>query len=242
MYHNAFSNDSHDARAFTLIELLVVISIISLLISILLPALGGAKKAAQATRCLTQLRQNQMGLFAYANDYKGFMPPALPIGGISSGSWTARLVDHDYVSTNQIARCPTLSPEQYVDTSKYRSYGMRIPSSFVSRVASGAADYSRELNIQAVDSYYGAPSSYVHLGDTYYKYGSGPSQYFYFYGQEVVTVIPPFSGPYLHARHLNAANVTFLDGHGAARTEPDLTDASLINWKRFSVITAETEF
>jgi prepilin-type N-terminal cleavage/methylation domain-containing protein len=58
-------------RGFTLIELLVVISIISLLIGILLPALGKARQTAQSMKNATNLRSLQMGIQLYV--------PALPI-------------------------------------------------------------------------------------------------------------------------------------------------------------------
>jgi len=55
----------HDG-GFTLIELLVVISIIALLVSILLPALSGARETAMSIQCSSQVRQFFLGINMYA--------------------------------------------------------------------------------------------------------------------------------------------------------------------------------
>lgn len=59
---------------FTLIELLVVISIIVLLMSILLPALSGAREQAKQVKCLANLKQIGVAMLCYFVDERDWFP------------------------------------------------------------------------------------------------------------------------------------------------------------------------
>jgi prepilin-type N-terminal cleavage/methylation domain-containing protein/prepilin-type processing-associated H-X9-DG protein len=63
-----------DRQAFTLVELLVVIGIIALLITILLPALGQARRKAQAVACMSNIKQIYTAMQMFAQDNKGQLP------------------------------------------------------------------------------------------------------------------------------------------------------------------------
>jgi len=69
---------------FTLIELLVVISIISLLISIMMPSLSRARAQAKSVHCLARLKEFGNALAAYEGSNGGVMPPARWYPGLST--------------------------------------------------------------------------------------------------------------------------------------------------------------
>lgn len=69
-------NTAKARRGFTLIELLVVIAILSLLVSILLPALKAARDQAKSVMCMTQAKAMIGALHLYAQDHNDSLVPA----------------------------------------------------------------------------------------------------------------------------------------------------------------------
>lgn len=61
-------------RGFTLTELLVVMGLVALLISLLMPALGQARAAAETTGCLSNLRQMGTAWTMYLAENRGHLP------------------------------------------------------------------------------------------------------------------------------------------------------------------------
>ncbi len=101
------------SAAFTLIELLVVISIIAVLIGLLLPSLGGARKSAKALQCATQLRGVALGVEAYATDHSDLYPPRRD-GASNIAGWPTTLLP--YYNTVALLWCPEDSIPQLEDS------------------------------------------------------------------------------------------------------------------------------
>jgi len=97
-------------KAFTLIELLVVISIISLLIAILLPALASAREQARRALCGNNVRQFLTCVTLYDQDYE-----AVPSGKFNQpnslrvGAYTMK---HSYNVPVNMVECPSSNTEE----------------------------------------------------------------------------------------------------------------------------------
>jgi prepilin-type N-terminal cleavage/methylation domain-containing protein/prepilin-type processing-associated H-X9-DG protein len=79
------------ANGFTLVELMVVIGIISVLISLLLPAINRAREQAHRTTCLANLRTLGQAMILYANASHDRLPNSNPPHTVN-----------DYAGTNSV--------------------------------------------------------------------------------------------------------------------------------------------
>ncbi len=101
-------------RGFTLIELLVVISSITLLVGILLLALGAARKAAEGARCLANTRS--LGQAAAAR----FVDTGGEVLGPLETTWMQTLDDYVDGSIDEARICPIATePDEDSKTNNY---------------------------------------------------------------------------------------------------------------------------
>jgi len=98
-------------EAFTLIEILVVIAIIGVLAAILLPVYASVREKGRRTACVSNMRQIEMALTAYAQDNEGTSPPDTNLE--TKMDWAQ--VTRAYASSSDIFHCPDVQAPPSID-------------------------------------------------------------------------------------------------------------------------------
>ncbi|MGM0493818.1 MAG: DUF1559 domain-containing protein [Armatimonadota bacterium] len=195
---------------FTLIELLVVIAIIAILAAILFPVFARAREKARQTSCMSNVKQLQLGILMYAQDFDEMLPTEdynYGLGGTDGdGSW--RGVVFPYVKNSQLFICPSHSPTSNVFDGSVADKGMNASYAINDlHQDSGAPTPPRGATLARVDD----PSSVIFLVEsTGADDDIGPAS-----NEHGWT---PTSDAF--TRHNGGANYSFVDGH-AKWLKPD---------------------
>jgi prepilin-type N-terminal cleavage/methylation domain-containing protein/prepilin-type processing-associated H-X9-DG protein len=197
-------------RAFTLIELLVVISVIALLMTILLPALGRARESGKRTVCLSNLKTLQLawGMYAYNNNEK------IVVGDVQCGNPPAWVTWDD--SNSPTAIMPLSDQIRAIQAGLLYPYVGNVKAY---HCPNGFRGYIRTYSI--VDSMNGDKKTYHQLSINnrlqitkpppfsrmvFIDEGTPRALFFLHYNVEVWTYPPP-------CRHIEGNTFSFADGH-----------------------------
>jgi len=228
-------------RGFTLIELLVVVAIIALLMSILLPSLQQARATAKSAVCKCLQRQVGLAFITYAQEWNGVSPDNGNSGGPNSNApydytylWGRQLHEQGLIHDPMEINCPVTLlrdiglgiPEDHVWVQRdyWYTYGIRdkwcgprTTYDPVFNIDTGIVrGYSRDHSQRYTDRISSAPGTYPVFVDSVRRFPELYGDWFEY------RTIGTFG--HIHLRHLDKANIWFLDGHVEGMTSDEMQE------------------
>lgn len=232
-----YRKGSNRPQAFTLMELLVVIAIIAILAALIFPVFGRARASAEATTCVSSLRQLSADFTRYLNEDGNRQ---LPLGYVNNKdeqdafgvAYQGGFIDYWYslvaaqatgsgnnldkaqVDQRKIFGCNTQRRNKaHLWTGKNPTVGQRRTYSYNTLLTSAPGTTRGPRNILDFTN----PSAVMVFGDGDNSDSGGKAAY---YNAILNTSRPPES------LHNGAANVVFLDGHVRAIKKADIPTAT----------------